>query len=230
MMRRILTLLVLVTVTPAAVYAQAGDIRQLLVSRGAPVAFADAVAELVAAAQAEGLPADPIASKALEGWAKRALVTPDRVLAVLREMPARLRAGRDASQQTGIDPAPTALVAAAAEALGRGMTPGQVRAVIESAPTPEAAATGIWVASSLAAQGLETAAAVRAVSDAYRGGRRPDDVLELPSAVAGLFARGAAPGDVARRIFEGGRPLIPVGPGRGPVTDLPGRGRGRGNN
>ncbi len=101
---------------------------------------------------------------------------------------------------------------------------------VEAAPTPEAAATGIWVASSLAAQGLETAAAVRAVSDAYRGGRRPDDVLELPSAVAGLFARGAAPGDVARRIFEGGRPLVPVGPGRGPVTDLPGRGRGKGNN
>lgn len=225
MMPRILLLVVALTLVPSAVSAQAGDIRQQLVARGATAAFADAVAELVAVAQNDGLPGGPIASKALEGWAKRALVTPERVLAVLRQIPGRLSVGRDATVAAGLDPAPGNVVAAAAEALGRGMTLDQVRELVEAAPTPEAAATGLLVASSLVAQGLETAAAVKAVGDAYRGGRPPDEVLELPSAVAGLFARGAAPADVARQIFEGVQPLIPVSPGRGPVTDLPQRGR-----
>ena len=52
-----------------------------------------------------------------------------------------------------------------------------------------------------------------------------DGLLGRPAAVAGCFGRGVAPADVARQILEGVQPLMPVSPGRGPVTDLPQRGR-----
>lgn len=221
MMRLVLSLIAIAALTPSAGYAQGVDVREQLLARGASAAFADAVADLVATARGEGLPTDPIADKAFEGWAKRAFVAPERVLTVLAELATRLRAGRDATVTAGLDPPPGSVVAAAAAALGRGLTADQVRAVIEAAPAPDVAAVGLMTASALAAQGLETAAAVKAVEDAYRSGRPPEEVLELPSAVAGLLAQGLVPADVARHILEGGQILIPVTPARGPITDLP---------
>lgn len=210
-------------------------VQELLVARGAPAEFADRVAAIVASATADGLPTGPIAQKALEGWAKRGRVPPDRIISVLGGLTQRLRQGRDAATAAGLASPPGAVVAAAAEALGRGLTAEQVGEVIRAAPTPEAAATGITVAASLAAQGLETAAAVTAVSDAYADAQPPELLLELPSALAELMARGVPLPDVARQILEGGGlplPSIPgmgaaagrpaaVPPARGPVTDIP---------
>jgi len=196
-------------------HAQEPTIREQLVARGAPEAFADRVAVIVADARARDLPTAPLASKALEGWAKRNRVPPDRVVVALQGLTGRLQAGRTATLAEGLDPAPGAVVAAAAEALGRGMTAEDVRALIRSAPSPEAAATGLTVASALAAQGLETRAAVRAIRDAHARGRRPDEVLELPSAVAGLVGRGVPMSEVARRIHEGGGLPLPAAAGGG---------------
>lgn len=60
------------------------------------------------------------------------------------------------------------------------------------------------MAAALAAQGLERAAAVKVVRDAFRSGRSSEEVLEFPSAVTGLRARGEPMSEVARRILEGG--------------------------
>jgi hypothetical protein len=184
--------------------AQQVSIREQLIARGAPAQFAEQVAAIVAASEAEALPTEPLVSKALEGWAKRGRVPLDRVIAVLNQTQAGLRVGREVVLGAGFDPPPGAVVAAAAGALGRGIGRDDVREIISVSPAPDAAATGLTVAAALAAQGLDRAAAVKAVRDAFRGGRTPDEVLEFPSAVTGLRAGGESMSDVARRILEGG--------------------------
>lgn len=222
--------------------AQESSVRDQLLARGAPVAFADRVAEIVAAAESQGLPTGPLATKALEGWAKRGRVPPDRVFAVLDQLAHDLEAGRAAGAEAGLDPVPPQVVAAAAEALGRGMVPEDVRSLLLAAPTPDAAATGLTVASSMAAQGLERAAAVKAVRDAYSRGEAAPNVLEYPSAVAELRARGVPMADVARQILEGGGLPLPSGhglgltegrpsnvpPGKGPPIEPPGQTKPKG--
>jgi hypothetical protein len=113
------------------------------------------------------------------------------------------------------------VVSAAAEALGRGLTAEQVRELIRTAPAPAAAAAGLRVAASLAAQGLESAAAVRAVRDAYRSRRQPEEIFELPSAVAELLGQGIPMAEVARSILEGGGLPLPAAAG-GSAAGRPG--------
>jgi hypothetical protein len=219
---------------PATLAAQQHlpDVDQQLVARGAPVAWAQSVAELVAAARGDGLPTGPLVSKALEGWAKHA--PPDRVLAVLTQLVEGFGTARDVAQGAGIDNPPGSLVAAAAECLGRGMNPQNVRDVIAAAPTPEAAATGMTVAGSLAAQGLDVAAAVRAVEDDFHNGRSARELLELPSGLAALIGQGMHPRDIAQQIIQGegfpgrGSGARPQGvpPTKGP-TDIPTKRKGR---
>jgi hypothetical protein len=227
-----------VAITPA--WAQ-DDIAARLTARGAAPALVERVRALVAGAQEEGLPAWPIENKALEGIAKHAPA--DRIAPVLEQVRNRLRQGLSVTQAAGLVPPPGEVVAAAAEALGRGMTAEDVRGLIRGAPAPEAAAAGLTVAASLAAQGLERRAAVRAVHDAYGRGPGPQQLFELPSVVADLTARGSSMADVARRILEGGglplppmagegagkggRPgALPPGPGQ---SGQHGQGRGRNN-
>lgn len=221
--------------TAAKARAQQPDIRAQLIARGAPETFAGRVGDVVAAAGAEGLPTDPLAAKALEGWAKRGRVPTDRVISALEQLTGRYRTARSLVIDAGHASAPGGLVAAAGEALGRGLTPEQIRELVSAAPTAEAAATGITVASSLGGQGLETAAAVRAVRDAHREGRMPGELLEFPSVLADLIAQGVPMADVARMVLQGnGLPMAAnsagagggarpgvVPPGRGPVTPPP---------
>ena len=247
-MNRLTTVLGMLLVMAGPGYGQQLDVRTELVARGAPSEFADRVHEIVRAAEDDGLPSEPIATKALEGWAKRRRVPPDRILAVLSELSDRLRVGKRVTVEAGYDAPPGLVVAAAAEALGRAMAPDDIRAILASAPTPEAAATGLLVSSSLVAQGLETAAAVKAVNDAYRHGRSAEQVLELPSTVAGLTGEGVPMSDVARQILEGGGlPLRQGGqgwgkgrnkgvppsrgppPNAGPKKEPPGKAKGKGN-
>jgi hypothetical protein len=222
-----------VTSVAHPMHAQQVSIRELLIARGAPAQFADQVAAIVTAAEAEALPIEPLVSKALEGWAKRGRVPPERVVAVLNQTQASLRLGREVTVGAGLDPPPAAVVAAAAGALGRGISREDVLDIMAAAPEPDAAATGLTVAAALAAQGLERRAAVKAVSDAFRGGRSPDEVLEFPSAVTGQRARGESLDDVARRILEGGGLPMPsqqgMGPQAGRPTGVPGSQPGQGS-
>lgn len=213
----------------AAPLAAQQDLGAQLRGRGASPEFAGAVQELAAVAREAGLPVGPIADKAFEGLAKG--YPPARVLPVLQALVERLGAGRSVVGGAGLEPPPGAVVAAAAEALGRGMNRSQVTDVIRAAPTPEAAATGLLVAASLVAQGLQPIEAAQAVSRAYREGRTSRDVLEIPSVTSSWLAQGVALPEVARRVLEG-RP-IRVGPGQGhggppPVRAVPGPPPGRG--
>jgi hypothetical protein len=216
-MKRLWTLATFLAIIAAGASAQESDIASRLRDAGAGQEFAQQVATIVAAAQAEGLPTGPIEEKAIEGWAKRNRVTPDRVITVLEQTHLRLREANQIAMETHLElhDARGAAVAAAAEALGRHMNREQVRELIESAPTPEAAAAGLTVAASLVAQGLDADAAVHAVQAANRGGGPPENVYELPSAMANMRARGATLNDVARQILEGGGLPMPGGVGAG---------------
>jgi len=206
---------VLALLAASGIQAQQHEVRTMLMARGAPEDFVDQVTTIVEQAEESQLPTEPLISKALEGWAKRGRVPADRVIAVMTQLQGRLRVGRELALGAGLEPPPGAVVAAAGEALGRGMNREDVLEIIEAAPGPEAAATGLTVASALTAQGLERAAAVRAVGDAYRGGRTPEEVLEFPSVVTGLRARGEQMAGIARRILEGGGLPMPTGQGGG---------------
>jgi hypothetical protein len=230
---------VLLLGAPRLAMAQVPDVRAELQARGAPPSFVDQVGAIVDAARADGLPAEPMVDKAIEGWAKHDRVPLARVVQVLEQVRARLREGRTAAREAGMASPLGAVVAAAGEALGRGMTAADVRQLIGSAPAPATAAAGLTVAAALAAQGLERGAAVRAVRDAYAAGGPPERLYELPSVVADMRGHGMAMTDVAKRIMEGGGlPLPPMagqgqgqGMGRpGNVPPEPGQRGTRGNN
>jgi hypothetical protein len=209
--------------------AQAPDVRAELAARGAPPAFVDRAGATIDAARAQGLPPGPLVDKVLEGWAKH--VPTPRVFAVLEQVRARLVEGRAAAVRGGMPDPPAAVVVGAADALGRGMSPDDVRTLVASAASAPQAAAGLTVAASLCAQGLDRAAAMRAVQESYRGHATADELFELPSAVAEMTGRGISMPDIARRIMQGGGlPPVMGGPGGGrPGSVPPGRGKGTGN-
>jgi len=188
-------------------------VRAELTARGAPAGFIERAVAPVEQAQRDGLPTAPLADKALEGWAKG--VAADRVAGALEQMRMRLEQGRRIVQDAGLPEPPGSVVAAAGEALGRGLGPQEIRELIRASRTPQQGAIGLQVAASLAAQGLEHRAAVAAVRQAYdRDGGQ--ELFELPSALADLTAQGVPMDAVAQRIMRGGGLPMPQMAGRGP--------------
>ena len=214
------TLVVAAALLSPVASAQESDIAARLRAAGADPAFAERVGAIVADTRAEGLPTGPIEEKAIEGWAKRHRVPPERVTAVLEQVRLRLREANQIMVEARVELRERhgETVAAAAEALGRNMTREQVMELVQNAPTPEAAAAGLTVAASLVAQGLASNAAVHAVRTQLRAGGPPERVYELPSAMAEMRAHGATLGDVARQIMQGGGMPMPGGAGAGAGT------------
>jgi len=194
------------------------DVRVQLVARGASAELANQVQQIVTETASQGLPTGPIVDKALEGSAKRAPA--DRLLTALIDLRTRLGSARQAAVEAQVQSPPASLVSAAAQALGRGMTPEDVRTLIRSAGPVEAATTGLMVASSLAAQGIGRAAATRAVERAFKSGRGSSEVLELPSVAASLIARGMTVAEVTTRMLAGS----PLAVERPDLTDRPAQG------
>lgn len=200
--------------------AQQGDLRGRLIARGASPELAQRVSQLATSAEGEDLPAQPIADKAFEGLAKG--YPPERVLPVVQTLIGRLRAGREAAVAAGVVRPPGRLVAANAEALGRGIDRADVIEVLRSARAPDAAAIGVTIAASLAAQGITPREAARAVISAYRDGHTSQELLELPSIASSWITEGVTLPEVARRMREG--LALPVPPGRSAVKPIPGKG------
>lgn len=225
--------LLLLALLASPAYGQQPDLAAGLSQRGAPPAFARAVSQLAARAQADGLPAEPLVDKAFEGLAKG--YAPDRILPVLQALATGLQEGRTAVVSAKLPHPPGALVAAAAEALARGIGRAGIAQILQAAPTPADAAVGLTVAASLAAQGIDAPDAVRAVSNAYRHGRSREDVLELPSVTSNWFAEGVGMPEVLSRIRSGAGLSFPRGvnsgagappgeyPGTGPPINPPGK-------
>jgi|RifCSP16_2_1023846.scaffolds.fasta_scaffold29291_2 hypothetical protein len=190
---------------------QQADLRQRLVDRGAAPEFAQQVVQVVAAARTSGLPVEPLADKAFEGLAKG--YPAERILPVVQLLADRLRAGRTAALSAGLTQPSGRVVAAAAEALGRGMERNEVVQLLQAAPGPDAASVGLTVAASLVAQGIASRDATRAVETAYHEGRSARELLELPSVTSSWFAEGVTLPEVVKRIHQG--QALPFPPGRG---------------
>jgi len=215
------TLMLALLGSPAAGHQQEEGVRARLAAAGAPEAFVNQVGGIVDSARGEGLPTEPLEAKAMEGWAKRHRVSTQNVVRVMEQMRLRLREAHQICTRTGYENPPGNMVAAGAEALDRGLQREQVQELIRSGQNAEAAAAGLTVAAALAAQGLEASAAVHAVREQHRRGGPPEQIFELPSAVADLMGRGMAMQDVARQIMQGGGLPMPGGMGPGPGAGRP---------
>lgn len=187
---------------PAVLVAQQTRVRADLEARGLPAALAAEVGAIADSAAARSLPVEPLEDKAIEGWTKR--VPAPRIVAAVRQLTIQLDAAAAAVEEAGLSSPAGTVVSAAAEALARGISQENVHALVQAAPTPEAAAPGLTVAAALAAQGLSASAATDAVVQAFGRGGSVAQVLDLPSVANLLIGQGVPASEVARRLTAEG--------------------------
>ncbi len=212
-----MTILWLSALVAASLGAQQVDWRQRFLDRGAAPEFAQQVMQVITSARTAGLPVEPIADKAFEGLAKG--YPTERILPVVQQLADRLRTGRSVAVAAGLNHPPGRVVAAAAEALGRGMERSDIVELLRAAPAPDAGGVGLTVAASLVAQGIAPGDAARAVEAAYHEGRSAQELLELPSVTSSWLAEGVTLPEVVKRIHEG--QALPFPPGRGAAKGPP---------
>jgi len=185
---------------------------------------ARAFERLLAQARQQGLPADPLLDKALEGAAKG--VPPGRVLAVLEELAAGLTRARGLLTASGLDPNPPD-VAAVADGLRRGVPEHAVRALGAGAQPGEPVALAVHTLADLLDRGVPVTVALDVLT-AWRGqGAQTADLAELPAAVERLMRQGVLPSQAAQAVaaaMRAGRGPGAAGP---PDGFPPARGRGQ---
>lgn len=205
---------------PVPLTAQQGDVEARLRTRGIPADLAREVRTIAADAASQGVPAGPLADKAIEGWAKH--VPAERIVAALRQFAARMAEARIAVRGAGLEAPPGTVIAAAAEAMGGGLRAEQIRSVVRAA-APDAAAPGLSVAAALAAQGLGSEQAVTIVVDAMHRRRPMSQLLDLPSVARAMHDQGMTPGEIGEKLMprHGGDDAGGEGDHRGGKGDRP---------
>lgn len=191
------------------------DVRARLEARGLPSELVEQVSALAADATAQGLPAEPLADKAIEGYAKQ--VPAARIVAALRDYGTRMAGGRVALRDAGMAAPSGEVITAAADAMGRGLQPVHVGLVARAAPSPELVSPALTVVTALTAQGMPAARAVDVVTSAMQRGRSSAQILDLPSTAQAMQQRGMTADQAGERLLRGG-------PGPGPGGDGPHRG------
>jgi hypothetical protein len=206
----------------------AQDVRARLESRGLPPDLVEQVTQIAADITAQGLPTEPLADKAIEGFAKQ--VPAARIVAALRQYGSRMADARSAVQLAGVAEPSGTLITAAADAMGRGLAAGEIGRVVRAAPHAELATPALTVAAALAAQGMPATVAADVVAHAIRGGSSATQILDLPSEVRAMESHGISPDDAGRQMLHGGSGPGGMGGLGGPGSDgRPGAGAdGRG--
>lgn len=243
-MRTILGLTLALGLGTLPVAAQEVDGRLARIRSELPAPAVQQIEELIASAQEQGLPVEPLLDKAVEGIAKR--VPGDRIAGAVDDLAVELARARTLLAN-GVVPAPTD-VAAVADALRRGVPETAIRAIAHPA---EADAPGQQVAlavhtlGDLMDRGVPSDQAL-AVLEAWSGrGRDVEELRQLPVAVERLIRQGVLPGQAAAAVagaMRGGAPGVmgtgqgqgqgqgmqgqpPIPPGAGPPA---GKGKGKG--
>jgi hypothetical protein len=202
---------VLVTaLVPAGASAQVDPIERL--AEVLPPEVAAQVLERVAQAQVRALPAQAMASLALEGVAKGRSAA--EVLAAVELLVADMGRAQEALQAAGHAPAEGEIEAATA-ALRMGADGAAISELARSGPTGRSLTVPLLVLGGLAERGLPSDAALAAVRDRLQA--RADDAALL----------GAFP-EVGRGLGRDGRPDVPVGRPDVPVGPPSDRGRPEG--
>lgn len=171
------------------------------------------VERLAGEAEADGLPADPLFAKALEGAAKG--VPADRLVPALNAYAARLRDARGLLGGT-VDPA---LLVAGVDALTRGVPAATLRGLQQ----PERRPVALVVLADLVQSGIPADDALSVVREALARRAADDALLDIPALARRLMRERGSP-DAAldalrRRIRDGGgRVGPPAPPGSEPVS------------
>jgi hypothetical protein len=178
---------------------------------------------LLALADAQGLPREPLIQKAIEGTAKGA--PPERIVGALGVLLARLHAAADALRRGGITPN-ASTIEAGAFALSAGLDSGSITALARAGSAAGAVDVTLRVGGTLAAIGVPSAQVLELVTQALRSGDPPAALLAMPGRVQSAIARGATPA-AAAAAAAGNRGRGVDGPPRGPPPDRgppPGKG------
>jgi hypothetical protein len=184
---------------PTALSAQGGSVEARMSARGLPPVLTQNVLRIAADAAAQGVPAGPLADKAIEGWAKH--VPPGRIVSALRLFATRMAEAAAAVQGAGLEHPSGSVIAAAAEAMGGGLKADEVRSVVRAAGSAEEASPGLSVAASLAAQGIGSKQAVTIVVDAMQHRRPMSQLLDLPSVARSMHEQGLSPGEIGEQLL-----------------------------
>jgi hypothetical protein len=192
-------LLAAVLCAPAALAAQEGSIGSRLSARGLPTDLAQEVQRIASDAAVQGVPAGPLADKAIEGWAKH--VPPSRIVSALRLFAGRMAEAGAAVRSAGLQNPPGSVIAAAAEAMGGGLKADEIRSVVRAAGTAAEASPGLSVAASLTAQGLDSRQAVTIVVSAMEHRRPMSQLLDLPSVARSMHDQGLSPGEIGDKLL-----------------------------
>jgi hypothetical protein len=169
--------------SPAAVQGQEASSRRL--EDVMPPEYAARVREIAREAGEAGVPPGLIARKAFEGVAKG--YPPERVVSALGAYSGRLR---EAKGLLGAEPRPASL-AAAAEALRRGVPPDAIRSMAGRENGRRDLAVPLIVLSDLTEAGVPTENALEMVNSAMDRGARGDQMLGFSSAVRRQMRQGA---------------------------------------
>jgi hypothetical protein len=196
---RLLLVAGVLAAAPPGLAAQQGGVEARLTARGLPTDLAQQIQAIATDAAAQGVPADPLADKAIEGWAKH--VPAVRIVSAVRLFAGRMAEAGVAVRGAGFQAPPGAVIAAAAEAMGGGLGVEEIRSVVRAASAPEAAAPGLSVAAALTAQGLASKQAVTIVVDAMRRRRPMSQLLDLPSVARSMHEQGMSPGEIGEKLM-----------------------------
>jgi hypothetical protein len=206
-MRRHLVALLVLAAAPAA--AQQPVAERL---HNAPPVVVRAVDSLVRLAKTDGLPSEPLILKAVEGTAKGA--PPDRVVAALGALFARLGTSAAALNAGGLTSPAASEIEAGAFALSAGLDSMTVATLARNGGRANAAEVTLRVSATLRAMGVPAAEVLAAVNRALASGQPPGQLAALPGQVQSGIARGQTPAAAAAEAGRGGQ-------GRGRATGRP---------
>jgi hypothetical protein len=184
----------------APVAAQDREAAAVRVADVLPTAAAARVNEMAEAAGQDGVPPGLVYRKALEGAAKG--IPPERIVRALEGYTVRLRQARSL-----VGPGHNAAtLAAAAEALRRGVSADAVRRFAATRPGDRNLAVPLIVLGELTEAGVPTDRALEMVRTAMERGARGDRMLSLSAAVRRRMAQGdswqRAVEAVRRRVID----------------------------
>lgn len=198
----------LVTIGAAGLEAQQADASARL-RRELPPAVADPLEPLVRQAQADGLPADALVSRALEGRAKG--VPEDRIVRAVSAYATQLEASKRAVAAGGRAPS-AGEIEAGALALGLGAREADVSALARQAPSGRSLTVPLAVMGSLIARGLPSDAALGRVQASLMERQTDRELMGLPG---GGPPAGVTPGGPPPWAGPGATASPPAGPPAG---------------
>ncbi|HEY2805361.1 MAG TPA: hypothetical protein VGI92_05830 [Gemmatimonadales bacterium] len=180
---------------------QTDSTRARLQARGLPADLAAQVTVVAQQTAGQGLPAQAIVDKAVEGFYKH--VPPSRIEAAVRDLSQRLGRARAELRSGGVADASGGVIAGSADASAQGIARGDQVAMIHAAPDDESAASGLSVAAALVVQGIDPRTSAQLVTSSFAHGRTLAQVLDLPAAARALQVRGTSTTEVGRQLLDG---------------------------